>query len=372
MQLRHTNLTAQIVDFGRFLRSKKVNLNLERHAWALESAGENIDNEAFRLCLKIIFSNNSENYKAFDGHFDEYFSQYKKGVNAKDKTKEQKTEIPQKSKEADFQSLKNWLYGNQTENQEQLAAYGGQEMLIKKDFASYTDDDIADAQKLIKIWAKKYKTQLSRRKKIVENGRKLDLAASMKANFRRGTEIDQLIFSEKKPKNNKLLILADVSKSMELYSSFFIQIIYAFHTVFKKIDSYTFSYDIENISKKLAQSAFEGSLKSISNDIYFWGGNTKIAHCLDKLTVQGLHKICDKKTTVIILSDGLDADEPQKLADAMRGLKKQSKKVVWLNPLAGFEGYKPETEAMKAALPYIHSLSAGHNLESFRRFLERL
>ncbi len=372
MQQRYSDMASQLVDFGRFLRKNNPGLNLERQALALEHVGHHLDHASFRLYLKLLFCNNSQNFQDFDALFDSYFKSYKQAVDAKDKTKEQNKHQAKNTKESDFQSLKDWLYGKQNSKQEEVAAYGGQLLLLKKDFAGYTDADIDAARRIIKVWAKKYRSRKSRRKLYTHSGGSLHLAASMRKNFRKGSDIDELVFATDKPKAEKLLILADVSKSMELYSGFFIQIIYAFHEVFKHMHTYVFSHDLSEVSSALAKGAFENSLKSIANEVFFWGGTTRIAHCFMKLCSQGIHRVADKKTTIIIISDGLDADGPAVLVNALKCFKKQAKRIIWLNPLAGFAGYKAETDAMKAAMPYIDRLYSGHNLASFKTMLMEL
>jgi len=110
----------------------------------------------------------------------------------------------------------------------------------------------------------------------------------------------------------------------------------------------------------------------ISERVPHWSGGTTIGSCLQDFTTNYGHGMLDKKTIVLILSDGWDTGEPDVMKEAMKTIYKKSKKVIWLNPLAGSPDFSPESMGMKTALPYIDVLASAHNLESLKGVLQQL
>jgi uncharacterized protein with von Willebrand factor type A (vWA) domain len=105
----------------------------------------------------------------------------------------------------------------------------------------------------------------------------------------------------------------------------------------------------------------------MSENNFGWGDGTRIGESLEAFIDQFGNRLLDSKTIVIILSDGWDNSGIGKLTASMQYIQKHSKKIIWLNPLAGYERYRPETKCMIAALPYIDVLAPVHNLESLKR-----
>lgn len=117
----------------------------------------------------------------------------------------------------------------------------------------------------------------------------------------------------------------------------------------------------------LKQRNFHEAMQQLSNENNGWSGGTRIGESLDAFVQEYGKRMIDPKTIVIILSDGWDTGSIDLIKKNMELLHAKSKKMIWLNPLAGFEDYKPHVAAMKAALPFIDIFAPGHNVESLRR-----
>ena len=166
-----------------------------------------------------------------------------------------------------------------------------------------------------------------------------------------------------------MVILCDVSHSMDLYSSFFIQFIYAFQSVYKRIETFVFSTHLQRITQELRSKPFREAMQDLSQHTQGWSGGTKIGESLQTFVEDYGFQMLDKQTIVLILSDGWDTGEVELVESSMENIKKKSRKVLWLNPLMGNPNFKPEVEGMKAALPYIDTLASVHNLDSLRRLV---
>jgi uncharacterized protein with von Willebrand factor type A (vWA) domain len=173
----------------------------------------------------------------------------------------------------------------------------------------------------------------------------------------------------RRPKRNrvKLLMLCDVSKSMELYAAFLLQFLYAFQQVYLRMETFTFSTSLQRITPILKQKHFGDALELLSNENEGWNSGTRIGESLNTFVNDYSNKLVDSKTIVIILSDGWDTGNIDMLKKSMQLIHTKAKKVIWLNPLAGYAAYRPEVAGMKAAMPYIDIFAPVYNVDSLRK-----
>jgi uncharacterized protein with von Willebrand factor type A (vWA) domain len=194
-----------------------------------------------------------------------------------------------------------------------------------------------------------------------------DLRQTLRKNLRRGGELLELAW--RKPKRNriKLVLLCDVSKSMELYTTFLIQFMYAFQQVYSRMETFTFGTSLKRITPLLKENNFPGALHLLEAENNDWAGGTRIGESLDSFVKIYSKKMLDSKTIIIILSDGWDKGNMDILKKNMELIEAGSKKIIWLNPLAGYASYRPEVAGMQTAMPFIDVFASVHNAESLRQ-----
>lgn len=370
-----TELSANIVLLCRFLRRKGFNITATEEADALRSITVlPIHSEYyFREALKAVLAK-SEFQRT---HFDEYYLEFKEQLEKASDSKvkdipEERKQPGKKSKAAQFEALKDWLNLSPSEEEKEIAAFSPIEVLTKKDFLDLSEEEMRLMMRVLRKLARKMAHQKSRLRKTSKRHRRLDLKRTIRANMRKGGEIQELIFSEKKNRKLKLVLLCDVSRSMELYSRFFIHLMYAFQNAYDKIETLVFSTALHRVSALLDNNEFDTAFRMISDRVPHWSGGTTIGSCLHDFTQNFGHGMLDKKTIVLILSDGWDTGEPQVMKAAMKAIYKKSKKVIWLNPLAGHPDFAPKSLGMETALPYIDVLASAHNLQSLKSVLQQL
>ncbi len=375
---RLTSLSAHMVAFSRFLRANGIPLGPDREADALKALAEiNLGDEAqFYLAMRSIFPQNRKQLRAFDELYAKYWKELAKAVDAKikDDAKESK---PKKKKndqngEASFEALKNWLSGNRQAEQEELAAYSLGEPLSQKDFGSYTDEDLYEARRIIRTLVQRMAKTMSRRYEATRSGGQLDLRRILRNNFRKGDEIIDLFY--RRPARNKirLVLLCDVSKSMELYSRFWVQFMYAFQNLYQSIETFVFSTKLCRITEDLKEMEYTQALENLKERVPHWSGGTDIGATLREFTQEYAMKKLNSRTIVLIISDGMDTGEGDDLALNMERIRRKARRVIWLNPLAGSPDYRPEVKALKAVLPHLDLHAPAHNLESLKRVVEQL
>lgn len=373
---QQTELSANIVLLCRFLKGKGYTLTSQEQVDALKAMTFlPIDKEKyFKQALQSIFCKTKKQYTTFEDDYDEFWYQLYKAVNSKTKelpVKKDKTSESQK-KEAQFQSLKKWLNLSSVDDEKQIAAFSDIESLTKKNFSELSEVELKLMMRLLQKLAKQLAREKSRLKKDSKKKRTLDLKRTIKMSMRQGGDIQKLLFSQKKERKLKLVLLCDVSRSMDLYSRFFVHLIYSFQHSYDKIETFVFSTALHHVSEILNNNDFDKAFDIISDRVPQWSGGTTIGSCLDDFAKGYEYSMLDKKTVVLILSDGWDTGEPNLIKSAMKTIYKKSKKVIWLNPLAGSEDFSPEVLGLKSVLQYIDVLAAAHNLESLKKVMHEL
>jgi uncharacterized protein with von Willebrand factor type A (vWA) domain len=194
-----------------------------------------------------------------------------------------------------------------------------------------------------------------------------DIRRTLRKNLRRGGELLDIVHKRPKRNRSKLVVICDVSRSMELYASFLVQFMYAIQQVYRRLETFIFSTSLQRVTNDLRQKSFTDVKHLLGNENYGWDAGTRIGESLNLFVEQFGRKLIDSGTTVIIMSDGWDTGGIDKLETSMRYIHSRAKMVIWLNPLSGYEGYKPEVAGMRTALPYIDVFAPVHNLESLKQ-----
>lgn len=365
MMWRQTALSANIVQFCRFLRTHDFTLGVEEEITALTALQwiDYADKNNFRNALKAVCCRNKQQLEMFDGLFDEYWKELARATDATIKTRQQPYAKPA-AQEASFKSLKAWLSGNKNEDEEETASYSIYESLSKKNFADVPPDELEELMRNIKALSVRLAAQVNRR--YEKNNRRImpDLRRTLRKNMRSGGELFELVFRKPKPNRSRLVVICDVSRSMELYAAFLLQFMYAFQQVYKKAETFVFSTSLQHITQLLKQNDFNAAMRLLSAQNKGWNGGTRIGKSLAAFVQEYALKYLDKKTIVVIMSDGWDTGDVELLQQSMETIYNRSEKVIWLNPLAGYADYKPQVAGMKAALRYIDVFAPVHNAES--------
>ena len=365
---RQTSLSKNIVQFCRFLRKQGFTLSVEEEATALDALRciDYSDQNIFRLALKTVLCRSKKELTEFDGLFNEYWKEFGKAIDSKVKT-EAKPVLKPGTKDASFKALKTWLNGHRNEEIEQSASYSFNENLSQKDFSTVSTDDLEELMQSIKALSRRLAAQLNRG---YEKSRKIslpDLRRTLRKNMRHGGELIEIAF--RKPKRNriKLVVLCDVSKSMDLYASFLLQFMYAFQQTYSRMETFAFGTSLQHLTPLLKQNNFTNVLHLLSATSNSWSGGTRIGESLSQFIEKFASNVLDKRTIVIILSDGWDTGAVDVLEQAMASIHKRSKKVIWLNPLAGYASYRADVAGMKASMAYIDVFAPVHNVDSLRK-----
>ncbi|MFN8357049.1 MAG: VWA domain-containing protein [Spirosomataceae bacterium] len=367
---RHTSLSLNVLAFCGFLRSNGFVVGPEEEALALRGlACVPLEEKAlFKDVLRATLVRKVQQLPVFEKLFDHYWKELDKALDSKiteDARQRNQRSKPQQA--PSLQALKSWLYGNKPSEETEIATYSTHESLSKRDFSTIPADELDELMQRIRMIARTLANRVNRRYQRSRNSTALfDLRNTLRKNLRRGGELLELAYRKPKKNRLKLVVLCDVSKSMDLYSSFLIQFIYAFQSVYRRIETFVFSTSLHRISAELKQQHFQTALQELSDKVVGWSGGTQIGQSLASF-VQDYSRLLDKQTIVLILSDGWDTGDTDALADSMALIHQKARKVIWMNPLAGNPQYEPTVQGMQAAMPYVDIFAPAHNAESLQK-----
>ena len=243
------------------------------------------------------------------------------------------------------------------------------EVLTDQDFASFPAEHLDEVARLTVLIAKRLARRMSRRRRPVRRGGLVDLRRSIRANLMKG-EIIELRRRARRRKKVRLVLLCDVSGSMDLYSRFLLQFLFALQNVFGRVETFTFATRLTRVTEHLKGPSYKVALKRLT-EVRDFSGGTRIGESLREFN-RSWGQLVDRHTIVIVLSDGWDTGEPEELAAEMLALKRRAGRVIWLNPLLGNPSYEPLTRGMAAALPLVDHFAAAHNLSSLRDLARHL
>ncbi len=359
------SITESIVAFAQFARGHGLNVGIQETQDALQALkGPMLTQRSlFKSALKTIFCASPEDRRLFDQLFVLFWDTNPTDLRErKNKTKIQGTfenkanpslvMLGRGKTEADAEAGKNVSGANETER------------LKTTDFSKINEIDAdpldAIAQKLFQEMA----LRLRRRKKENRKNGPVSLRKTIRRSIGYGGEPIDLFRKAQRPKKQRLIVLLDVSGSMDKYSFYLLRFVCALREHFRQMEAFIFSTSLIKISKMLQSGRLDLVLSVISRQADNWSGGTKIGECLQTFHEKHGKQTLNGSPIVLILSDGLDTGDPNLLGQVLFNIQKRARKVIWLNPLKGMKGYEPLAGGMQAALPWLDVFQSAHNLES--------
>ena len=366
-------LLQQITDFCRLLRQMGINVTTTNQLSWCESV-QLIDigeREAFYHTARTNLIAGESDRETFDTAFN-LFWRYPRpefqAVEMEEQTPEPSA-LQDLSDAGDEQDIvEQWLDTEAEENAEgeedDPVAYSAEDLLSRKDFSEFTKEDMEQAREIVAKLAAVLATKLSRRKVVGKKGKTIDFRRSWRQSLVHGGEPLELIRKQQKIKKTKILLLCDVSGSMDCYAKFLIQFIYGMQQELREVDVAVFSTHLTDITGLLRRKGLAEGLNEVSNVVPDWSGGTKIGESLLEFYRQFAPSFSAYRSVVILISDGWDRGDVDVLRRSMEMIHRHAYRLIWLNPLLGSDGYQPICRGIRTALPYVDYFLPAHNLES--------
>jgi len=263
----------------------------------------------------------------------------------------------------------------QREQQEELElqlTFSRDELLRKKDFAQCSWEEVQAARLLIQRMRWRLEERRTRRRRAARRGRQLDFRRTLRRNMRYGGELVQLAWRETRTAPRPLVVICDISGSMERYSRILLQFVHAITAGLGEVESFVFGTRLTRITRQLRQKDIDDALDAVSKHVVDWSGGTRIGDAVKEFNYRWGRRVLGRGPVVLLISDGWDRGDPTLLRREMDRLQRSCHRLIWLNPLLGSPGYEPLTLGMQAALPFVDDFLPVHNLISLEQLGARL
>ncbi len=363
-----------VLAFSRVLKELGVNIGLSQ-VMDSNRALEHVDlgrREDFRAALRSNLISDHEQTPLFDRAFDLFWRARPEAPPS------EASDIPLPPDDADIEDgaegesteeLLAQLTGTEASRDgeaEQLSipTYSPSESLGKKDFSDLGIEESRAISRAILLIATKIATQMSRRKKRATKGRQVDPRWTMRKSLKYGGEVVELVRRKRRIKKTRVVLLCDVSGSMDCYSRFLIQFMYGLQNELWGVETFVFSTSLSRITHLIRTKEIAGALERISHSVLGWSGGTNIGRSLATFNRDFAPTLVTHRTVVVVISDGWDRGDVTLLEREMQALKRRCYKILWLNPLLASDNYEPLCKGMQAALPYLDLFLSIHNLNS--------
>ncbi|HEU5378903.1 MAG TPA: VWA domain-containing protein [Ktedonobacteraceae bacterium] len=253
---------------------------------------------------------------------------------------------------------------NDDDGNPQGMAYSALEVLRKKDFESFTWDEVQEAKKLMAEMRWHLGVRETHRKAPARRGTSPDMRRIVRRNLKYGAELLELTWRTTRYKPRPLVIICDISGSMSLYSRLLLHFIHTISNGLLNVEAFVFGTRLTRITRQLKRRDVDEAVRDVSKSVQDWSGGTRIGDALHGFNQQWARRVLGRGAVVLIISDGWDRGEPGVLEVEMDRMQRSCHRLIWLNPLLGSPDYRPLTIGMKTALPYIDNFLPAHNLDS--------
>jgi uncharacterized protein with von Willebrand factor type A (vWA) domain len=245
------------------------------------------------------------------------------------------------------------------------ATYSPVELLRRKDFAAYTEEEWAAARRFIDslVWQLSDHTT-RRRARAPKRAPYLDLPRTMRGSLPYGGEIVDLSWQRRRHKPRPLTVICDISGSMDRYSRIFLHFIHALSRSHQRVEAFVFGTRLTRVTRALRHRDVDRALDDVSTAARDWSGGTRIGESLREHNYRWARRTLGPGAVAIIISDGWDRGDIDLLAQEMARLRRSVHRLIWLNPLLGSPDYRPLALGIQAALPYVDDFLPLHNLAS--------
>jgi uncharacterized protein with von Willebrand factor type A (vWA) domain len=380
-----TVLRARLTGFTGFLRANGFGVGGADAVGVLDTSQHMgiLDPQVLHWSLKALLCGRGDDWRRFDRLFDAYFLPPNKSLFAQSNFGAAGTRdaadacdaAGARRDAAEFEAAPGTDQGVAGELDADSARHGAsrEESLASTDFGELNQAQQAyEIETLMRHFAKRLKRLRLRRETAYHHGRRLDLQATIRRSVSCGGTPIRLAWKEYRRVRPRLVLLVDVSRSMRLYSFFYMRLARALCAELADVRCFIFHTRLTDVGAALSDPDPWRAQERLHLLAIGWAGGTRIGECLRDFNRDHGARLIHSRTAVIVVSDGYDTGEPTLLAQSLAALRRRARRVVWLNPLLNQRGYTPESRGMQAAMPHVDLLAPGADLASIERVLPRI
>ena len=350
-----------MVTFGRVLREAGLEVGPGRVIDALHGLDavelERRDNVYWALRQTLV--SRVEDIEAFDRAFAAWFLRAPELAPPRTPTTERR-----RVAKADSRDGTDEVAEAGAEGEERAAGWSAEELLRQKDFSELSPEELAKLRRLISELARARPLRRSRRLRRHPRGDALDMRRLVRKSLATGGDPVERAFRSRLETHRKLIVLCDVSGSMEPYSRAILLFVHGLLESGRGVEAFAFGTRLTRLTEELSGPDPEKALEEASRRVVDWSGGTRIGASLKAFNDLWGRRALSRGAVVVIVSDGWERDDTATVGREMARLARCAYSVVWVNPLKGHPDYEPLAGGMRAALPFVDRFVPGHNLSS--------
>ena len=384
-----SRLEDAITVFGRFLRQAGYSVGSGEIMQAVQAVNyiKIEKREDFRQALKTCLLSNYKLIPLFDQLFEIYWRNPDKIENVSNILKrlnEPRIDFEKKNliKENIEDIFKKQFSETNIPNQESdksdkvnIHLFSPFEQLKNKRFDHYSDEELEEAKKFINKKKWELPKRRLRRLKLGRFGNKLDIRNTIRNNIFPSQDFVQLSWKKPKLKARPLVVLMDISGSMDHYTRILMHFIHAINSIGEKVEAFTFGTRLTRITKHLKKKSVNDSIEIINELVKDWSGGTKIGETIQQFNYQWARRVLGNGAVVLVITDGWDTGNIKLLGQEFDRLHRSCYRLIWLNPNLGYQDFEPITKGVQEIMKYaddflpIHSLKCLDDLGNVLSFL---
>jgi uncharacterized protein with von Willebrand factor type A (vWA) domain len=344
-------LLANLLAFGRLLRRLGLDVHPGRMldvAEALQYVDIRVRDEVYHACRALLV-HRYEDLAIFDRAFEAFWHDRRTEVLRHSEPEQQSIAAPQRAEQGDAPAD----FGRtEVPPYESLPTWSDTAALASKDFAEYTAAEMAVARVALArlVWRP---GERRTRRWVRGTGPRLDVRRALGQSLRTGGDVVSLPRRERRRRQRPIVLLCDVSGSMERYSRMLLHFTHAIGRRHRGLEAFLFSTRLTRITTDLRVRGLDAAVAAVARSVPDWSGGTRIGESLRQLHMRWTRRVLRTSSVVLLISDGWDRGDPQLLRDQVARLQRNCHRLIWLNPLIGTVDYAPLTRGLRAALPFV-------------------
>ena len=363
--------------FARLLRSAGLRIGPDRVVdcvKALEMAGAHefpLRREDWYWTMSAVLLSRNEQRPIFDQAFRIFWRDPKLAERMMQLMLPQAYGRAPKPEEQQSQRLTDALFSQRKEPQqaeklelEARLTFSSREVLQRMDFDTMSAAELAEAKRLIAELRLPLPVVRTRRLRPHRAGSRIDLRRSLRETLREGGDVISLVRAAPRELHPPLVVLCDISGSMNPYSRMFLHFLHAITNDRDRVSVFVFGTRLTNITRQLRHRDADAALVGVARTVRDWSGGTRIGACLREFNLNWSRRLCGQGAVVLLISDGLDREGADDLARQMERLHKSCRRLIWLNPLLRYPEFEAKPAGIKAMLPHVDAFLPVHNLRS--------
>jgi uncharacterized protein len=257
------------------------------------------------------------------------------------------------------------------EDERSLRTWSDDAAIANKDFAAFTAEEMALARAALERLNWNPGERRTRRW-VAGHGPRVDIRRALSRSLRTAGDLVSLPRRRRRSRPRPLVLICDVSGSMERYSRMLIHFAHAIGRRYERLEAFLFSTRLTRITTEIRTKGLERAVSAVSRSVPDWSGGTRTGDALRELNQRWRRRVLHRGPVVLLISDGWDRGDPLALRDQIARLQRSCHRLIWLNPLIGTAGYEPLTRGLQAALPFVDDFLPARTLNNLADLAEHL